>query len=177
MADMSLVLSQKANTVSTTASHNERLHKYWPIALGIFSLVICSYPPNWAELSPWSHAMMRLANKFFHSNCISHSRYTKVLTNRGTQMGLFRHRLHRTCLLTTLLASTAAPVLPPLRRLFRHHFLPRIPHPFLPDALGPRLGGLRDHSRGILAAAACLNDMCVCGVFCSGDVFERAVER
>jgi hypothetical protein len=71
LADMSIVLSQKSNTVSTTASHRERLHKYWPVALGILGLFICSYPPNWAELAGWSRLMMRLGNRFFHPKCTS----------------------------------------------------------------------------------------------------------
>jgi hypothetical protein len=51
LAHMSIVLSQKSNTVLTAASHYERLQKYWAVALGILGLFIGSYPPNWAELA------------------------------------------------------------------------------------------------------------------------------
>lgn len=177
MADMSIVLSQKGNTVSTTSSRNiERLQKYWPVTLGIISLVLCSYPPNWAELSPWSHAMMRLANRFFHSNCTISTFRWIMLTDRGTQMGLLSHRLRRPDLLTPPLAHPAPTVLPKLRRLFRQYFLPRLPPPLTSHALRPCMDCLRDHSRGTVAASVYLHDMCVCRVFCLGDVFECVVE-
>ena len=70
-ADMSIVLSQKSATVSTATPRYERVQKYWPMALGVFSLFICSYPPNWAERAGWSHLMMRQGVRFFHPNCTS----------------------------------------------------------------------------------------------------------
>lgn len=69
-ADMSIVISQQGNSVSTSSTRFNRWQKFWPLAIGILGLFICSYPPNWAELSGWSYFMMRLAARIFHRHCI-----------------------------------------------------------------------------------------------------------
>jgi hypothetical protein len=77
LADMSIVLSQQGNPVSTSSSRFDRWQKSWPLAIGFLGLFICSYPPNWAELSTWSHFMMRLAARIFHQHCIPLYPYRK----------------------------------------------------------------------------------------------------
>lgn len=71
LADMSILLSKANNSISTATSRYERINKYWPMALGIFGLLVCSYPTNHAELAAWSRGMTHLGNMVLHPQCLS----------------------------------------------------------------------------------------------------------
>src|SRR5579859_6592629 len=71
LADLSIILSEvRSIPVSTTTTPRfERLHKHWPMALGIFGLFICSYPSNNADMAGWSRAMIRIGNLILQPQC------------------------------------------------------------------------------------------------------------
>jgi hypothetical protein len=92
-------------------------------------------------------------------------------------MGILGHWLSTSDLLTPLFPITSQNIFIPLRRIFRKYLFSSLPHPLLSHALCPSMGCIRNNPRGTLDTAVFLYDRCVLGVFCDGDIFQRAMER
>ena len=153
LADMSILLSKANNSLSTSTSRFERINKYWPMTLGIFGLLICSYPTNHADLAGWSRAMTHIGNMVLHPQCMPRVALTSMLIGRGTPMVLQLHWIRYSYLCNPLFPRPAPHFLSPLRSLLRQYFLPRLSHPLVPYALGSSVGYPRTHSRGTSVAA------------------------
>lgn len=71
LADMSLLIKDDTFPLLPTslAPRSPAIRKYWPVAVGLFGLIIGSYPPNSPELSSWSSYLARVGYTFFHYEC------------------------------------------------------------------------------------------------------------
>ena len=71
LADMSLLIKDDTFPLLPLSldTRSPTIRKYWPIAVGLFGLVIGSYPPNSPELSQWSIFLTKVGYTFFHPHC------------------------------------------------------------------------------------------------------------
>ena len=73
LADLSLLIKDDNFPLLPVnfAPRSPSVKKYWPIVVGLFGLIIGSYPPNSPELSSWSIFLTQAGYMFFHPACIT----------------------------------------------------------------------------------------------------------
>jgi hypothetical protein len=85
LADLAIVIGNPNANTSAASSRFRFIKNYWPITLGLFGLILGSYPPDGTDLSAWSRALTRLANVSLPYGCTS----LEIFLTQGHTHGLF----------------------------------------------------------------------------------------